>query len=1044
MKNVSRMVVAALCAIATTSVGLAADGIWTNVVEGQLWSVTGNWQDGTVADGTGSTARFDTLDITADTTVQLDGPRTLGALIFDDTDTTSAAGWMLGNNGNAVNVLTLAGDAPAITVGALGEGKAAHIGVTIAGADGLTKAGAGTLVLAHTNRYSGATTVAAGELRLAPAADLFGTLPEPPASGLALWLDATQGVATNAGGNVTQWTDRSGNNHHATNALSTGPTLTADIGGLPTLRFTSSASQYLDCGGIVGITDITVFIVNKLASVSTSVLRSFFCAAGTDQINGETPIHYQIATSQKINFWVNQTFESHSSVTAGTVQINEYIENNLQGRYYRNGMADGSKKRSISRKRLDVFRIGAWMPFSTNTSWHRFLDGSIGEILIYTRALSEDERRTVGRYLAAKWGVSDNAYGNALNVLPAQTAVTVNDGATLALAGVDQTIAVLSGATGSQLLLGGTLTVDGSQTTTFAGDVSGYGGLVVKGGSALALTGTADYRASTYVEDGTLTVEKQLYKGGAAPDAQLDIRDGGLLALGTWGATPYDALGQFPTAANHLFISNGTVRVTGTTFGERAATVAGTATLEAAAGANWHVVADGAPWVFDAGAGLLLTGDGSGCFAKGFNGSGGITKTGTGRWTLSGADTLNGPIAVEAGTLQVASGQLSAIPVPGADLWLDATRGVETDASGKVTRWADLSGFGRDATSANGPTVTTDINGQQTLRFTRANANYLECFGLRNMTNLTVFMINKLASLPSDYFALLAEDSTRSNAYGCAIHYNIDKDKKINYWVGGTTPSSGALYYDTLAQTDTPQIYEILDENGETQFFINGASAGGGTRSTHQKRLDDFRIGAWNNSRYLDGSIGEIIIYTRVLNATERAAVYAYLNAKWLNPAGIGTPAPGTGTLLAADAAVSVSAGATLDLGGQSHACATVQGSGTVTNGSVAATIQPGGTGQVGTLHVAATLFGTLVIDAMAGACDHLQVTGDLDLSGLRLEFSGTSQLNQRTQYEIAAYTGALTAPFGEVAVPGSWEVRYTADKRVKLICHAGTLISIR
>jgi len=1043
MRHVSNMVVAVLLAVVTNGIALAADGIWTNLVDGQLWSMTGNWQNGTVADGAGSAARFDTLDITADTTVQLDGPNTLGALVFGDTATTSAAGWTLGNNGNAANVLTLAGDAPAITVGALGEGKAAHIGVTIAGADGLTKAGAGTLVLTHTNRYSGATTVAAGELRLAPAAGLFGMLPEPPTSGLALWLDATQGVATNASGNVTHWTDRSGNNHHATNALSTGPTLTADIGGLPTLRFTSSASQYLDCGGIVGITDITVFIVNKLASVSTSALRSFFCAEGTVTTDDGAAIHFQIAMSQKINFWVNQTFESHSSVTAGTVQINEYIENNLQGRYYRNGMADGSMKRSISRKRLDVFRIGAWMPFSTNTSWRRFLDGSIGEILIYTRALSEDERQTVGRYLAAKWGVSDNAYGSALNVLPAQTAVTVNDGATLALAGVDQTIAVLSGATGSRLLLGGTLTVDGGQTTTFAGDISGSGGLVVKGGSAPALTGTADYRASTYVEDGTLTIGKQLYKGGAASDARLDIVNGGLLALRTWGATPYDALGQFPSAADRLFISNGTVRVTGTTFGERAATVAGTATLEAAVDANWHVVADGAPWVFNAGAGLLLSGSGNGCFAKGFNGSGGITKTGTGRWTLSGASTVNGPIAVQAGTLQVASGQLSAIPVPGAGLWLDATRGVEADASGKVTRWADLSGFGRDATSANGPTVTTDINGQQTLRFTRANANYLECFGLRNMTNLTVFMVNKFDSMPSDFFALLAEDGTSSNAYGCAVHYNINKDKTINYWINNSTPS--LLTYDTYAQTDTPQIYEILDENGETQFFINGAAAGGGTRSTHQKRLDDFRIGAYNSSRYLDGSIGEIIIYTRVLNATERTAVYAYLNAKWLDPTGIGTPAPGANTLLAADAVVSVSTGATLDLGGQSHACAMVQGSGTVTNGSVTATIQPGGTGQVGTLRVAnATLSGTLVIDAMSSVCDHLQVTGDLDLSGLRLEFSGTSQLNQRTQYEIAAYTGALTAPFGEVNIPGSWEVRYTQDKKVKLICHVGTVISIR
>jgi len=1043
MKHVAHMVAVTLFTVAVNNITVAADGIWTNRNDGQIWSVAGNWQEAVVADGEGSTAWFDTLDITADTAVQLDGPRTIGGLVFGDTATNSAAGWILGNNGTVANVLTLAGDAPAVTVGVLGEGKTAHIGVNIAGSGGLSKAGEGTLVLTHTNEYSGATTVAAGELRLTPAADQLGFDLTPPSEGLALWLDATYGVTTDAGGNVTQWDDRSGNGRHASNSLSTGPTVTTDIGGLPTLRFTKSQSQYLECGGIVGITDVTVFIVNKLASVNSSQLHAFFCSTGQVTTADGTAIHFQIETSQKINFHVGDRCASDTSVTAGSVQINEYIERNLVGLHYRNGRADGGGTRITSRKRLDFFRIGAWMPFDNDVSWRRFLDGSIGEILIYTRALSENERQTVGLYLAQKWGVRSDGYSHSLDVLPAQTAANVSDGATLALAGVNQTVAALSGAAGSRLLLGGTLTVDGTQATIFAGEISGGGGLAVKGGGSLALAGTVDYRSSTRIENGALTVAEQLYKGGASSDARFEIVDGGLLEIGMWGATPYDSLGSFPIAAERLFISNGTLRVTGTTFGERAATVAGVVTLEATTGANWHIVADGSPWAFSAGAGLLLTGAGNGYFAKGFNGSGGIQKTGEGKWVLAGTNKVSGSIHVQSGTLQVASGVLSSLPVAGAALWLDASRGVVTNAGGNVTTWADLSGYGRNATSTNGPTVTADINGCQTLRFTRANSQYLECFGLRNMTNLTIFVTHKLVSYPSDFFALLAEDSTSSNSYGCTIHYNIKSTKRIEYYVGGSTPAS--IDFTTVATTGKAQIYEILDNNGACQYFMDGVPDGGGMRTTHWKRLNDFRIGAWNNSRYLDGSIGEIIIYTRALNETERAAVYAYLNAKWMSPEGVVTPASGASDLLDANAEISVATAGTLDLGGQSHAVAVLHGDGVVTNGSVTASIYPGGVGQIGTLGVAqAKLSGTLVVDTTSSSCDRLQVCGDLDLSGLRLEFSETSQLNNFAQYEIATYTGELTAPFGTIDIPGSWEVRYTDDKKVKLICHSGTMIKIR
>lgn len=145
----------------------AASGIWINTASGGLWGTGANWSGGTIADGgSGVTADFSTLDITADNTVHLDGNRSVNTLLFGDTAPSTAASWTLDNNSTPANTLTLAGTTPTINVGTLGSGKSATISAVIAGTAGLTKAGAGTLVLngAAVNTYTGGTVVTNGTL----------------------------------------------------------------------------------------------------------------------------------------------------------------------------------------------------------------------------------------------------------------------------------------------------------------------------------------------------------------------------------------------------------------------------------------------------------------------------------------------------------------------------------------------------------------------------------------------------------------------------------------------------------------------------------------------------------------------------------------------------------------------------------------------------------------------------------------------------------------------------------------------------------------
>jgi autotransporter-associated beta strand protein len=144
---------------------LTTSGTWTNTAGG-LWGTAGSWLSDIVATGSGSTADFNTLDITGDTTVDLDSARTIGNLVFGDTDTSSAAGWTLTNNGTPGNVLILAGTTPTITVNALGDTKTATISAVVTGSSGLTKSGTGTLTLSAANACTGATNVDAGKLQI--------------------------------------------------------------------------------------------------------------------------------------------------------------------------------------------------------------------------------------------------------------------------------------------------------------------------------------------------------------------------------------------------------------------------------------------------------------------------------------------------------------------------------------------------------------------------------------------------------------------------------------------------------------------------------------------------------------------------------------------------------------------------------------------------------------------------------------------------------------------------------------------------------------
>jgi fibronectin-binding autotransporter adhesin len=147
----------------------ATSSVWTNL-SGGSWPLAANWSNSIVAGGIGATACFNTLTLTANATVHLDGARTIGNLFFDDKNS-AKHGWTLNTGSGDPLTLAVSSGTPVIS-----NNVSTTIGAVLAGTSGLIKNGSGTLTLTATNTYAGGTTISDGTLQLGDGATRNGLL----------------------------------------------------------------------------------------------------------------------------------------------------------------------------------------------------------------------------------------------------------------------------------------------------------------------------------------------------------------------------------------------------------------------------------------------------------------------------------------------------------------------------------------------------------------------------------------------------------------------------------------------------------------------------------------------------------------------------------------------------------------------------------------------------------------------------------------------------------------------------------------------------
>jgi hypothetical protein len=231
-------------------------------------------------------------------------------------------------------------------------------------------------------------------------------------------------------------------------------------------------------------------------------------------------------------------------------------------------------------------------------------------------------------------------------------------------------------------------------------------------------------------------------------------------------------------------------------------------------------------------------------------------------------------------------------PIPAYSLWLDATDVSTLTLSGStVTQWRDKSAnaYALDQYGVGPNSNTRTINSKNALDFTGTDG-FLRKNGnapINNATNgsWTAFAV-VVADVLSGPRSIL--DTDVSNTGHLRVAQNIRFNDAVVEAIGFT---EGAVPYTDYGPgscaTGTTYLLRSINTGTTVEAFRNGVGSGGVTSGANQIYLSSTAVLAIGGnpasslSSRFDGAIGEIIAYSRVLDASEISAVESYLMAKW-------------------------------------------------------------------------------------------------------------------------------------------------------------------
>jgi len=215
-------------------------------------------------------------------------------------------------------------------------------------------------------------------------------------------------------------------------------------------------------------------------------------------------------------------------------------------------------------------------------------------------------------------------------------------------------------------------------------------------------------------------------------------------------------------------------------------------------------------------------------------------------------------------------------------VWLDAADDTTFSYSSGtvVSQWRDKSGLNNhvsQATVANQPSRSTIKNSRKTLVFDGSNDTLFNAGNVfpSNTTDYTKIAVvyQTSTSTTGNIISSKTDTSGTNNAHA----FYFGNSTFIQLWHNSTfVTSPNALAINTLGVISGTYI----NSSGLGSLYVNGTASGTGTTAS-RNIVRDIQIGAIIDSSFFTGEICEVLVFSRVLSATELKQVHTYLGQKW-------------------------------------------------------------------------------------------------------------------------------------------------------------------
>ena len=222
-------------------------------------------------------------------------------------------------------------------------------------------------------------------------------------AGCQLWLDAEQGVYSDAGttlannnDTVQQWNDQSGNGYNVTQTSEAlRPTLkTSGINSKDSVEF--DVSDFMDGASPVVSPPNTIFAVFHITSSDT-----FGAVVYDSDANSRHNFFWNVAAGAYRASCQNA--ETTTQTTLSADYISSVIQNGASSSIHMNGADVGDGSVDLGTNDLDGITLGT---VRAGLSADFYMRGQIAEVIVYDTALSTADRQAVETYLANKWGIT--------------------------------------------------------------------------------------------------------------------------------------------------------------------------------------------------------------------------------------------------------------------------------------------------------------------------------------------------------------------------------------------------------------------------------------------------------------------------------------------------------------------------------------------------------------------------------------------------------------------------------------------------------------